>query len=162
MTKTAIVSPYSIRFGKERKSIADTLDQHGQALVELSEEVTKIRNYQEQEKKYREDKEHQRIYFVRHKEENWLMLGYTNNLARRLKEHKSKGWEYVGDQVGTQQGLEKLLLDSIRAAGFKSIPTSNEVFKISEPFIEFLICKQCDGITKDLLRKDTQKSLSLV
>ena len=40
-----------------------------------------------------DDKEHQRIYFVRHKEENWLMLGYTNDLERRLKEEE----RHLGD-----------------------------------------------------------------
>ena len=114
-----------------------------------------------EDKKYHDDKEQLRVYFLRHKVENWLMVGYTNTLERRLKEHERKGWEYLGDQVGTQQGLEKPLLDSIREAGFSSIPTSNEVFKITAPLIYFLIAKKCKGITEDLLQKDTQTSLIL-
>ena len=161
MTKTKIAAPYTTHFGKEIQSILENQCQHSQAIKELLEMVKLITDYYEKEKKYRDDKELHRVYSFRHKTMNYVMVGYSNNMEKRREIHERNDWIYLGDKYGTQRGTERPFLDQLRDEGFEPIPSSKEIFPISEEIVNSMIKKKWVGITKDLLQKDTQTSLSL-
>tara|TARA_B100000700_G_scaffold263051_1_gene299986 strand:- start:21 stop:539 length:519 start_codon:yes stop_codon:yes gene_type:complete len=165
MTKSTTAASYPDDFNKPIEStlyeVVETQDQLKQAVFELLKKVQLVLKNQEKEKKYRDARDLQRVYSFRHSERNYLMIGYTTDMPRRRKEHEREGWEYLGDESGTLRGSERPLKTKLKRAQIKPIPQSKEIFPISNDLINLLIEEEWVGITKDLLQKDTQTSLSL-
>ena len=161
MTTTANAAHYPNHLDKAIQSILENQGQHSQAISELLEKVELIGHYQEKEKIYRDAKEHQRVYSFRHREHNWLKIGYSEDFANRKRAHINKGWEHLGDESGTLSGSEKPLKIKLKKAKIAPVPHSKEIFPITEDLIHLLIEEEWVGITKDLLQKNTQTYLSL-
>tara|TARA_R100001443_G_scaffold115900_2_gene134817 strand:+ start:141 stop:794 length:654 start_codon:yes stop_codon:yes gene_type:complete len=132
-----------------------------ESLKTLENMGSEILEYLKKQEEYRNTKELERVYSFRHEKYNWLKIGHSADFDKRRKSHERDGWEYLGDEAGTLRGSERPLKDQLREAGFKSIPHSDEIFEIDEPLINFLIKRNWVGITKDLIKKDSQTSLAL-
>ena len=102
-----------------------------------------------------------RNYLMINKDHYLMKFGVSYNYEKRLKRHQQDGWIPLGSEIGSLE-REKTLKRILREAGFKPMPGSTEIFKISSELLAMLIAYKWVAAEehKDLiLRKDLQLKL---
>jgi len=103
-----------------------------------------------------------KVYSFMHSEYQQIKIGFSNDFKSRKKRHLREGWILLGYRSGSQQRDEKVIKRILKEQGQKPMPSSSEIFPITEKVVSILIAAGWVGIAenrKRILLKNQQLEL---
>ena len=100
------------------------------------------------------------VYLLIHKTRRLLKFGYSENIDRRLKQHR-KDWIILAHEEGSKQ-RETRMKQVLKDSGFVPMPCTDEVFEITSELVDTLAANGWVGANEHrdrLLEKDVQLDL---
>ena len=135
--------------------------------VEILRMLKEIRQHQVDEKRQQITLTDQVCYTFIHPDHPLIMIGYSGRFFKkkndrgRRKEHESDGWIYIAHCSGSQQGMERPLLDKLKELSIKP-SIGKEIFNLTRELVTALITLGWplgDRPLENLFKGESQTSL---
>ena len=77
-----------------------------------------------------------------------LKIGYSENIEHRLRTHRRNDWIVLATGEGSKE-REKAMLQTLKENGFKSEPSSDEIFTITPKLVDLLCANNWVGANEN-------------
>ena len=91
---------------------------------------------------------HTQNYLLTHRNKMLLKIGYSENIEHRLRTHRRNDWIVLATGEGSKE-REKAMLQTLKENGFKSEPSSDEIFTITPKLVDLLCANNWVGANEN-------------
>ncbi len=104
---------------------------------------------------------HSQNYLLTHRNKMLIKIGYSENIDNRLRTHRKNDWIVLATGEGSKE-REKAMLQTLKENGFKSEPSSEEIFTITPKLVDLLCANNWVGANENkefILNKFPQQKI---
>ena len=91
---------------------------------------------------------HSQNYLLTHRNKMLIKIGYSENIDNRLRTHRKNDWIVLATGEGSKE-REKAMLQTLKENGFKSEPSSEEIFTITPKLVDLLCANNWVGANEN-------------
>ena len=91
---------------------------------------------------------HSQNYLLTHRNKMLIKIGYSENIDNRLRTHRKNDWIVIATGEGSKE-REKAMLQTLKENGFKSEPSSEEIFTITPKLVDLLCANNWVGANEN-------------